>query len=505
MIDSVLRRYFPIPMLAQADQGMQAASGGPSTFPSLLVRADGLSARGSFAEAQAVFLDPDQATVQSLDALLTEKQIGVVAHFYMDAELQGVLAACSWPHIAVSDSLAMADSAVAMVEQGAKTIVVLGVDFMSENVRAMLDAAGHTGIPVYRLASEPIGCSLAEAAEADAYRRWLENAAASGPALHVVYINTSLAVKARAQSIIPTITCTSSNVVRTILQAWAQLPELNIWYGPDTYMGENLWTMFEAMCSMDDEAIARIHPAHNRATIRAALKNFHWFEEGACIVHHMFGADVVRRVRRDHADAFVTAHFEVPGEMFALGFEAQQQQRGVVGSTSNILDFINKKVDDAPVPCPTAQRLSFILGTEAGMITPIVNGVRDRLKARKDDLAVEIIFPVAAEAIAQTGEEELAVVPGVASGEGCSIAGGCATCPFMKMNSLDALTDLIARVDHDAPSALVGFRPRIYEETVAGQTVSELGSLPILHMRAFQKSGALSDTLTADIAKRATR
>jgi len=32
-------------------------------------------------------------------------------------------------------------------------------------------------------------------------------------------------------------------------------------------------------------------------------------------------------------------------------------------------------------------------------------------------------------------------------GEGCSTAGGCATCPFMKMNDLDALMDVAANAD----------------------------------------------------------
>jgi quinolinate synthase len=58
------------------------------------------------------------------------------------------------------------------VEEGCNYIIVLGVDFMSENVRAVLDAAGHTDVPVYRLAEEHIGCSLAEAAESDSYFRY---------------------------------------------------------------------------------------------------------------------------------------------------------------------------------------------------------------------------------------------------------------------------------------------------------------------------------------------
>src|SRR5262245_52827616 len=107
-----------------------------STFPSLIIRGRELVPRGSFAEAQAVFLHPDRAMVGALDALLERKNVGVVAHFYMDAELQGVLTASAWPHVHVSDSLQMADRALAMAKAGVAGVVVLGVDFMSENVRA---------------------------------------------------------------------------------------------------------------------------------------------------------------------------------------------------------------------------------------------------------------------------------------------------------------------------------------------------------------------------------
>ena len=48
--------------------------------------------------------------------LLEAKRVGVVAHFYMDPQVQGVLtsAGARWPHIAISDSLVMADKAVRM-------------------------------------------------------------------------------------------------------------------------------------------------------------------------------------------------------------------------------------------------------------------------------------------------------------------------------------------------------------------------------------------------------
>ncbi|MCA9573642.1 MAG: quinolinate synthase NadA, partial [Myxococcales bacterium] len=128
-----------------------------TSFPSLRITRDGLEPQGAFAVAQAAYLRPDPRTVRELADLCRERSIGIVAHYYMDAELQGVLSACDWPHITIADSLKMADAAVEMAQAGMRTVVVLGVDFMSENARAVLDAAGHTDVEVYRVASDPIG------------------------------------------------------------------------------------------------------------------------------------------------------------------------------------------------------------------------------------------------------------------------------------------------------------------------------------------------------------
>jgi quinolinate synthase len=473
-------------------------------FPSLRIRASGFEPQGAFAEAQAAYLEPDPAAVQQLTALLRAKQAGVVAHFYMDAELQGTLSASDWPHIHVADSLQMAERAVQMAAQGVRAIVVLGVDFMSENVRATLDAAGHAAVPVYRVAQDPIGCSLAESAEALAYRAYLAKAARTPRSLHVIYVNTSLRIKAHAERLLPTITCTSSNVLPLLLQAYAQIPDLHVWFGPDTYMGRNLDSMLDALSRLDASAGARLHPAHTPESLRSARTRFAYFQQGACVVHHMFGSAVVDQVRQDYADAFVTAHLEVPGEMFALGFEAQQHGRGVVGSTSNILDFIAREVD-AAVAARKPATLRFILGTESGMTTPIARRVREKLAALRaaggPEVAVDIVFPVAAEAIAATGDRELPIVPGVLAGEGCGAVGGCATCPFMKMNSLDALLDVLQRLDGDA-MALAPFRPKTYAERVDGQPVAELAGRTIVRMRDFQREGRLSDELVRSIESR---
>lgn len=490
----------------------------PEPFPSLIIRADGFAAQGSFAQAQAEYLDPDPELVARLGQLLRSRNAGVVAHFYMDAELQGALWACDWPHIHISDSLVMADRAVGMAKAGVSEVVVLGVDFMSENVRAILDESGFTQVGCWRVAEAAIGCSLAESAEALAYGAWLDRAAATPNSLHVVYINTSLRTKARAQHKVPTITCTSSNVVATVLQTFAQEPQAQVWFGPDTYMGENLARLFASLTELDDATIAALHPAHSRATITALLPRFHYFEQGNCVVHHMFGAQVAQRVARDYyagGEVDVTAHLEVPGEMFGLALAASREGRGVVGSTKNILDHIIGRVD-AAIAGAEVQRLRFVLGTEAGMVTAIVRSIRQRLaqSPREHGIEVEIIFPVAAEAVATTQDQALPalpIIPGVAGGEGCSTAGGCATCPYMKMNSIDALCDLLERLPVGGASAtevsaakraLLGFEPEKYREIIAGQTVAALGTRPILHMRGFQRSGVLSPELLADMRGR---
>ena len=150
------------------------------------------------------------------------------------------------------------------MEQGCENIIVLGVDFMSENVRAVLDAAGHTSVPVYRLATEEIGCSLAEAAESDAYFSYLAEGELTPKSMHVIYINTSLRTKALAHARVPTITCTSSNVVQTVLQGFAQVPGLTVWYGPDTYMGNNLAALFQRLAETPDEEVKKVHPDHTQ-------------------------------------------------------------------------------------------------------------------------------------------------------------------------------------------------------------------------------------------------
>lgn len=171
------------------------------------------------------------------------------------------------------------------------------------------------------------------------------------------------------------------------------------------------------------------------------------------MVHDLFGHEIVKKINEMYCDAFVTAHFEVPGEMFSLAMEATRRGAGIVGSTQNILDYIKQRVQKA-LDTDFDNHLQFLLGTESGMVTSIVAEIRKILRSasssRRSNINIEIVFPVSSDSLSRTSansshgsnclETKLAVVPGVATGEGCSIHGGCASCPYMKVRIFLLLT-----------------------------------------------------------------
>jgi len=203
--------------------------------------------------------------------------------------------------------------------------------------------------------------------------------------------------------------------------------------------------------------------------------------------------------------------------------QAKARGMGVVGSTSNILDFVAGKVQ-AAAEQDYGQRLTFVLGTEAGMITSIVRKVQALLHAAgRKDIEVEVVFPVNPRSIttpqqqvsAAGGAQQsataaagdllggLKVLPGPAMGEGCSLEGGCASCPYMKMNSLSALMTVAQHVGDPAGEArLEGFKPRAYADTIGGKSIAQAGCEPILHMRYFTQHKKFSPELVQDIVSR---
>ena len=95
--------------------------------------------------------------------------------------------------------------------------------------------------------------------------------------------------------------------------------------------------------------------------------------------------------------------------------------------------------------------------------------------------------------------ESIQVVPGVPLGEGCSLTGGCASCPYMKMNTLSALQGVCRMVAEEDRGRLAPHAPKLHQPMPGGGSVAAEGCVPILHMRHFQAKGRLSDELVAAI------
>ena len=102
------------------------------------------------------------------------------------------------------------------------------------------------------------------------------------------------------------------------LQAFAQVPDLHVWYGPDSYMGANLAQLFTSLAFASDAEVQALHPGHTAASVRSLLPRLHHFTEGICIVHHMFGSEVTDLVKSAYPDAYLAAHFEVRDNLLAL-------------------------------------------------------------------------------------------------------------------------------------------------------------------------------------------
>jgi hypothetical protein len=68
---------------------------------------------------------------------------------------------------------------------------------------------------------------------------------------------------------------------------------------------------------------------HTQASIKALLPRLHYFKEGTCIVHHMFGGEVTELVSKAYGDAYLTAHFEVSSSLRVLQETAWQHWEAI--------------------------------------------------------------------------------------------------------------------------------------------------------------------------------
>ena len=226
----------------------------------------------------------DEATRQALRTrikrLLRERNAVLVAHYYVDEELQSLADETGG---CVSDSLEMARFGHA---HPAETIVVAGVRFMGETAK-ILNPEKRVLMPT--LQAE---CSLDLSCPADAFSAFCDQ---HPERTVVVYANTSAEVKARADWVV-----TSSIAVKVVEHLHARGEKI-LW-APDRYLGAYVEEVTGADMLL-------------------------W--QGSCIVHDEFRADALRKLKAEHPEAAVLVHPESPPDVIALA--------DVVGSTTQII------------------------------------------------------------------------------------------------------------------------------------------------------------------------
>ncbi|MFP4495102.1 MAG: quinolinate synthase NadA [Halochromatium sp.] len=232
-------------------------------------------------------LDDDAKTAlkDRITRQLAERDAVLVAHYYVDGELQA-LAEETGGHVA--DSLEMARFGS---ESDAKTLVVCGVRFMGETAK-ILNPEKRVLMPT--LAAT---CSLDEGCPAEAFGAFCD---AHPDRTVVVYANTSAEVKARADWVV------TSSIALPIVQHLHARGEKILW-APDKHLGRYVQRMTGADMLLWDSA---------------------------CVVHEEFKGFALERVRRLHPDAAVLVHPESPTEVI--------DQADVVGSTTQLIEAVRE-------------------------------------------------------------------------------------------------------------------------------------------------------------------
>ncbi len=219
------------------------------------------------------------ALKQRIRTLLAEKQAVLVAHYYVDADIQDLAEETGG---CVSDSLEMARFGR---DHPARTLVVAGVRFMGETAKILS--------PDKRVLMHlDATCSLDLGCPADEFSAFCD---AHPDRTVVVYANTSAAVKARADWMV-----TSSIGLDIVAHLHAQGKKI-LW-APDKHLGGYIQKKTGADMLL-------------------------W--QGSCLVHDEFKGVELALMKQEHPLAKVLVHPESPEAVVALA--------DVVGSTSQLI------------------------------------------------------------------------------------------------------------------------------------------------------------------------
>jgi quinolinate synthase len=218
-----------------------------------------------------------------IKALLQQHNAVLVAHYYVDGDLQALAEETGG---CVADSLEMARYGT---RTDADTLVVCGVRFMGETAKILN--------PEKRVLMPDLSatCSLDEGCPAP---QFIEFCDAHPDRTVVVYANTSAEVKARADWVV------TSGIALPIVRHLHERGEKILW-APDKHLG---------------------HYVQQQTGADMLL----W--DGSCVVHEEFKGFALQRLRRLHPEAAVLVHPESPEDVLA--------QADVVGSTTALIKAV---------------------------------------------------------------------------------------------------------------------------------------------------------------------
>ena len=224
----------------------------------------------------------DAAIADLRELLLREKAV-LVAHYYVDGDIQDLALATGG---CVADSLEMARFGR---DHPASTLVVAGVRFMGETAKILS--------PDKRVLMPDLGatCSLDLGCPPEQFAAFCD---AHPDRKVVVYANTSAAVKARADWMV------TSSCALAIVEHLRDQGHKILW-APDRHLGRYIQEQTAADMLM-------------------------W--RGDCVVHDEFKGVELELMRREHPDALVLVHPESP--------ESVVRQAHVVGSTTQLLKAV---------------------------------------------------------------------------------------------------------------------------------------------------------------------
>ena len=292
-------------------------------------------------------VSPDQRLQlkDKIRRLLKEKGAVLVAHYYVDSDLQDLAEETGG---CVSDSLEMARFGR---DHSAQTLVVAGVRFMGETAKIL---SPHKTVLMPDLDAT---CSLDLGCPADEFSAFCD---AHPDRTVVVYANTSAAVKARADWMV-----TSSIGLDIVAHLHAQGKKI-LW-APDRHLGSYIQKQTGADMLL-------------------------W--QGSCLVHDEFKGIELELLKREHPNAKILVHPESPAAVVALA--------DVVGSTSQLI-----------AATTSLDATEFIVATD--------NGILHKMRqAAPGKVFIE--------------------APTAGNSATCK---SCAHCPWMAMNSLQNLSDVL--------------------------------------------------------------